>query len=80
MILSTALLTSFDPTWLFLSIIPSAVGFVLFRYGKKQQRWPQMVAGLLLMVYPYFTASTLSLIATGAVIGIGLWVAIRLDW
>jgi hypothetical protein len=80
MILSTSLLTSFDPTWLFLSIIPSAVGFVLFRYGKKQQSWPQMVAGLLFMVYPYFTPSTLSLIATGAVIGLGLWVAIRLDW
>jgi hypothetical protein len=80
MILSTSLLTSFDPTWLFLSIIPSAVGFVLFRYGKKQQRWPQMAAGLLFMVYPYFTAGTLSLIATGVVIGLGLWIAIRLDW
>jgi hypothetical protein len=80
MILSTSLLSSFDPTWLFLSIIPSGVGFVLFRYGKKQQRWPQLAAGVLFMVYPYFTASVVSLVATGAVIGLALWVAIRLDW
>ena len=55
--------------WLFVSLIPSAVGFVLFVYGKKQERWPQMAAGLLLMVYPYFATSLLSLVATGAVIG-----------
>ena len=28
-----------DPMWLFLSLIPGGVGFVLFVYGKKQQRW-----------------------------------------
>ena len=30
---------SLDPTWLFLSLIPSGIGFVLFMYGKKQERW-----------------------------------------
>ena len=30
---------SFDPTWLFLSLFPSGAGFVLFVYGRKQQRW-----------------------------------------
>ena len=45
-----------DPTWLFLSLIPSGVGFVLFVYGKKQQRWPHLVAGLAMMAYPYFTS------------------------
>ena len=39
-----------DPTWLFLSLLPSGVGFVLFVYGKKQERWPQLVAGLLFLV------------------------------
>ena len=53
---------SFDPTWLILSLIPGAAGFVLFVYGKKQQRWPQLTAGLLLMVYPYFTTSVSSLL------------------
>src|SRR5438045_8124385 len=42
-----------DPTWLFLSLIPSAIGFVLLVYGKKQGRWPHLVAGLALSVYPW---------------------------
>jgi hypothetical protein len=71
---------SLDPTWLFVSLIPSGVGFVLFVYGKKQDRWPQMAAGLLLMAYPYFATSLVSLVATGAAIGLILWYAIRLGW
>ena len=71
---------SLDPTWLFVSLIPSGVGFVLFVYGKKQGRWPQMAAGLLLMVYPYFATSMVSLVATGAVVGLVLWYALRLGW
>ena len=70
---------SFDPTWLFLSLFPSGIGLALFMYGKKQQRWPQLTAGLLLMVYPYFTTSVVSLVVTGTVIGLALWGALRLD-
>jgi hypothetical protein len=71
---------SLDPTWLFLSLFPSGIGFVLFVYGKKQERWPQLVAGLVLMVYPYVATSTIALVAGGLVIGTGLWLAIRLGW
>jgi hypothetical protein len=71
---------SFDPIWLFISLIPSGIGFVLFVYGKKQGRWPQLAAGLLLMVYPYFTPSLVWLVATGAAIGTMLWYAIRVGW
>jgi hypothetical protein len=71
---------SLDPTWLFLSLIPGGVGFVLFVYVKKRQRWPQLVAGLLFRVYPYFATSLVSLVAIGAVIGFILWCAIRLGW
>jgi hypothetical protein len=71
---------SLDPTWLFVSLIPGGIGFVLIVYGKKQGRWPQMVAGVLLMVYPYFATSLMSLVATGVVIGFLLWYAIRLGW
>lgn len=71
---------SFDPTWLFLSLIPSGAGFVLFVYGKKQERWPHLAAGLVLMVYPYFATTILSLVAVGAAIGAALWYAIRLGW
>src|ERR1700736_3205609 len=28
---------TFDPTWLFLSLIPGGIGFVLMVYGKKQE-------------------------------------------
>ena len=69
-----------DPTWLFLSLIPGGIGFILFVYGKKQQRYPQLVAGLLYMVYPYFTPTVLSMTAVGVLIGAGLWAALRLGW
>jgi hypothetical protein len=71
---------SLDPTWLFLSLIPSGVGFVLFVYGKKQSRWPHAVTGLLLMVYPYLATTVVSLVAVGALLLFGLWAAIRLGW
>ena len=49
-----------DSTWLFLSLIPSGIGFVLIVYGKKQGRWPHLVAGLLLSVYPYVAPTLLA--------------------
>jgi hypothetical protein len=70
----------FDPTWLFVSLIPGGIGFVLFVYGKKQQRWPHLAAGLLFIVYPYFATSLVSLVAVGAAIGCCLWYAVRLGW
>ncbi len=69
-----------DPTWLFLSLLPSGVGFVLFVYGKKRQRWPQLVVGLIFMVYPYFATSVTMLVAIGLVLGGSLWYALRLGW
>jgi predicted phage tail protein len=71
---------SLDPLWLFLSLIPGGIGFVLLIYGKKQLRWPQMVAGLALMVYPYFTPTVTSLIAVGTLLGALLWTVLRLGW
>ncbi len=71
---------SLDPTWLFLSLVPSGLGFVLFVYGKRQQRWPQLVAGLALMAYPFFATTTAALLLVGAAIVAALWAAIRLGW
>jgi hypothetical protein len=71
---------SFDPTWLFLSMIPSGIGFVLFVYGKKQQRWPHLVAGLVLTVYPYLATSVTSLVVVGTAICLALWLAVRAGW
>ncbi|HTM04973.1 MAG TPA: hypothetical protein VL173_15805 [Vicinamibacterales bacterium] len=67
---------TFDPTWLFLSLIPGSVGLVLFVYGKKQQRWPQLAAGLALMVYPYFATQVTSLLIGGGAIAAALWYAL----
>ena len=70
----------FDATWILLSLIPGGIGFVLFVYGKKQARWPHLIAGLSLMVYPYFTTSVMTLVAVGALICGGLWYAVRAGW
>lgn len=69
-----------DPTWLFLSLIPGGIGFVLFVYGKKQARWPHLAAGLAFMVYPYFTPTIVSMTIVGALIGAALWIALRGGW
>jgi len=69
-----------DPTWLFLSLFPSGVGFVLLVYGKKEGRWPQLVAGLMFLVYPYFTGSVAALVGVGAALGAALWLALRSGW
>ena len=69
-----------DPVWLFVSLFPSGIGFVMFVYGKKQDRWPYLVAGLVLMLYPFFTASTTALIGVGAAVLIILWLGIRSGW
>ena len=71
---------SIDPTWLFLSLIPVGIGFVLFVYGKKQGRWPYLVAGLLFMTYPYVATTVLSLTVGGVLLSALLWFAIRLGW
>jgi len=69
-----------DATWLFLSLIPGGIGFVLLVYGKKQGRWPHIAAGALLTVYPYFATSVASLVLIGAAICGALWFAVRVGW
>jgi hypothetical protein len=69
-----------DATWLFLSLIPGGAGFVLLVYGKKQHRWPQLVAGLAMMAYPYVTTTATQLLVGGALITAALWAALRLGY
>jgi hypothetical protein len=71
---------SIDPLWLFLSLIPSGVGLVLFMYGKKQEQWTLAMGGLVLMVYPYFATSIATLIGVGVAIGLAVWCAVRAGW
>jgi len=69
-----------DPNAFLLSFVLGFVGLGLLIYGKKQSRMPQLVAGLLFMVYPYFTPDVTSMLIVGAVLGAGLWMAIRMGW
>ena len=71
---------NFDANVLLLSLIPSGIGFVLFTYGRKQDRYPQLVCGILLMVYPYFTQTITSMIAVGVAVGAALYGMLQLGW
>jgi len=44
------------------------------------ERLPQLVVGLILMVYPYFVDDLAWSIAIGVGIVAGLWLAVRQGW
>jgi len=67
-----------DAGSLLMSILVSGVGFVAFSYGKKQHRLPQMVAGVTLMVFPYFVSSLWIMLLIAALVMGLMTVAIRL--
>lgn len=69
-----------DPTWVLVSMAISGVGFVLFGYGRKQRRWPQGIAGVVMMVYPYFVPSAVVMAIIGVALGVLTWLAVRLGW
>ena len=71
---------SLDPTLMLLSLIPGGIGFVMFVYGKKQQRWPILGFGLAFIVYPYFTESVATMVGVGVVLGALFWTALRMGW
>lgn len=67
----------FSPGVLFASIVVSAIGLGFFLYGKKQSRPLQLIAGLVLMVYPYFVDSAGWMLGICAMIVVGLWLALK---
>lgn len=69
-----------SPAALISSVVAGAFGFVLFRYGKREQRLPQLVGGLVLMVGPYVVGGALGTIALTAVVAIGVFGALRAGW
>jgi hypothetical protein len=66
-----------DPSALFVSLMVSIVGLAIFVYGKRQQRLPQLLAGVALMAYPFFVSNVWLQIAIAAGIGGLLWLAVR---
>ncbi|MGD0678977.1 MAG: hypothetical protein ABSC94_26530 [Polyangiaceae bacterium] len=69
---------SFDPTSLLVAFVVGSVGFVCFVFGKRQGRLPHMLAGVALIVYPYFVTNPLLSIGVGAGILALLWLGVRL--
>lgn len=67
----------FSPGSLFLNLIISGIGTVLLIYGKKQGRTPQMIAGAIYLVYPYFIDDVWTLLAIGLAVAAGLWWFVR---
>jgi hypothetical protein len=67
-----------DAGSLVLSLVIGCVGFVCFVYGKKQQRFPQMVAGVVLSVFPYFVSNLILMAGIAVAILVLLGLAIRL--
>jgi hypothetical protein len=69
-----------DPNTILLSILVGSIGLVCFMYGKRQERFPQMIVGVILMVYPYFVSNLILSAAIAVVLLAGLWLAVRLGW
>jgi hypothetical protein len=67
-----------DGNALLVSLVIGCIGFVCFAYGKKQQRFPQMIAGVILSVYPYFVSNLIVTSAIAVAILVLLGVAVRL--
>ncbi len=67
----------FSADWLMASFLVSSIGLGLFLYGKKQARIPQLLAGLVMMIYPAFVASPAVMLAIGVALVGGVWFAVR---
>ena len=56
----------------------SAIGSAYLLYGKRQYDVPFLVSGVILLVYPYFVASTAICVLIGAVVAAAPFVWARL--
>jgi len=70
----------FDANSLLASLLVSSIGLVLFMYGKKMARVPQLAMGMLLMVFPYFVSGAIWILVIGAVALGLLWVGLKSGW
>ena len=71
---------NFDGNSLLAGFAVSTVGFGFFMYGKKQGRAPQIIFGLVSMVYPYVIGSPLLMLGIFALLSALLFIALRLGW
>jgi hypothetical protein len=67
----------FTTASLIASFVVSSIGFVLLAYGRKLARPPQLVVGLVLLVYPYFVPALVPMVVIAAGLLAALWVALQ---
>ena len=70
-------MAGFTTTALIASLLISSVGLGLTSYGKKMARLPQLVAGLVLLVYPYFVPAVVPMVIVAVVLLAAMWLAIQ---
>ena len=68
---------SLDPNSLLAALLVGSVGFVLFRYGRRQRRFPQTTAGVLMFVYPMFVSDVTLMLVICAALLLLVWLAVR---
>jgi membrane-bound ClpP family serine protease len=66
-----------DASTLAAGFLVSGVGFVLFSYGRKMSRFPHIIVGLVLMVFPYFVPGVLLMFGIAALLCGLLYLATR---
>ena len=69
-----------DGNSLFAGFAVSMVGLGFFMYGRKQGRPPQILFGLISMVYPYFVSGPAWVFGIFALLSAALWLALRVGW
>lgn len=67
----------FSPGPLIASLLVGTIGFGLFLYGKKAERMPQLLTGVVLMVFPYFVPGVIAMLIVTALLLGGLKLALR---
>ena len=66
-----------DANSLIAGFLVSGVGFVFFSYGRKMSRFPHVITGLVLMVFPYFVGNILAMFGIAALLCGLLYLATR---
>lgn len=77
---SNTLPVDLDANAILASIMIGTVGLGVFIYGKRQSRLPQMIAGVVLMAYPYFVSNVLLMAGIAMGLLVALWLVVRLGW
>ncbi len=69
---------NFDGNSILASLLIGLVGTAFFMYGRKQSRFPHMLTGGILVIYPYFVSNVALMAGIGVGIVAALWGAVRL--